>query len=276
MNGSEPTPPATGITKERLAGLRSWNLGLAMVHLAQAALIVFLSTDFAITVTSSFPEGPPGTAAPAPEPLFDANIGWCVAAFLGLAALDHLLTATVYRTTYERDLKRGINRFRWVEYSLSATLMIILISFYSGITGINAVITIASANVGMILFGWLQELMNPPGRATTNMLPFWFGTIIGLGAWISIAVMSSGPQRSPGRCTGSSSSRQSSSSASGSTNGCSTARSAGGPTTPTERRPTWRSAWRRSPCSPGRSSPCRWRPERRPEPGRARRGSVGS
>ena len=202
MNGTETPPDATGVTEARLAGLRSWNLGLAMAHLVQAALIVFLSTDFAITVTSSFPEGPPGTAAPAPEPLFDVSVGWSVAAFLGLAALDHLLTSTVSRSTYERDLKRGINRFRWVEYSLSATLMIILISFYSGITGVNAVITIAAANVGMILFGWLQELMNPPGRAKTTMLPFWFGTIVGLGAWISIAVNVIGSTTIPGAVYG--------------------------------------------------------------------------
>jgi hypothetical protein len=47
-----------------------------------------------------------------------------VSVFLALAALDHGLTATVLRTRYEGDLRRGINRFRWVEYSLSATIMI--------------------------------------------------------------------------------------------------------------------------------------------------------
>jgi hypothetical protein len=180
-------PVATGITQERLTGLRRWNLGLTLLHIVQAGVIVVLAGGFAITVTSSIPEGPPGTAVPAPKALFDVPIGSSVAVFLALAALDHLLTATVFRATYERDLERGINRFRWVEYSLSATLMIILISFYSGTTSINAVIAIAGANVGMILFGWLQELMNPPGRTTTTMLPFWFGTLVGLAPWASIA-----------------------------------------------------------------------------------------
>ena len=92
-------------------------------------MIVLLAGSFAITVTTSIPEGPPWTAISAPSSLFDVPIGWAVAVFLGLAALDHLLTATVFRSTYERDLLRGINRFRWVEYSVSATLMIILISF---------------------------------------------------------------------------------------------------------------------------------------------------
>jgi hypothetical protein len=198
ITDSDRTPVASGVTDARLAGLRRWNLGLAVLHLGQAALILFLADAFAIAVTSSFPEGPPGTPAPAPEALFDVRIGWAVAVFLGLAALDHLLTATVSRGVYERDLRQGINRFRWVEYSFSATLMIILIGFYSGITSINAVIAVAGANVAMILFGWLQERMNPPGRTSTTMLPFWFGTLVGLAPWISIAVNISGSETVPG------------------------------------------------------------------------------
>ena len=189
---------ATGVTEGRLAGLHRWNLGLTALHLGQAMLILFLAGDFAIAVTSSFPEGPPGTPVPAPETLFDVRIGWAVAIFLGMAALDHLLTGTVARSTYERDLRGGINRFRWVEYSFSATLMIILIGFYSGITSINAVIAVAGANVGMILFGWLQERMNPPGRTSTTMLPFWFGALVGAAPWISIAVNIVGSQTVPG------------------------------------------------------------------------------
>jgi hypothetical protein len=189
---------ATGVTAGRLRGLRVWNLGLTALHLAQAVAIVVLAGNFAITVTSSIPAGPPGSAVPAPDALFDVPIGWAVAVFLSLAALDHLVTATVARSTYERDLRRGINRFRWVEYSVSATLMVILIGFYSGITGINAVIAVAGANVGMILFGWIQELMNPPGRSTTTMLPFWFGTLVGLAPWVAIAVNIAGSATVPG------------------------------------------------------------------------------
>lgn len=190
--------PDSGLSTRRLSGLRTWNRALTLLHFVQAVVIVVLAGAFSITVTSSFPEGPPGSALPAPKALFDVRIGWAVAAFLALAALDHLLTATVMRTTYESDLARGINRFRWVEYSLSATLMVILISFYSGITGIDAVIAIAGANVAMILFGWLQELMNPPGRRTTTMLPFWFGTLVGLAPWVAIAVNVIGSATMPG------------------------------------------------------------------------------
>ncbi len=186
MSATHPTAP--GVDDQSLAGLRRWNLGLTLLHGVQAVLVLVLAADFSITVVSSFPEGPPGSAAPAPSDLFDVAIGPAIAVFLALAALDHLLTATVLRGRYERDLRRGINRFRWVEYSVSATIMIILIGFYNGVTGISAIIAVAGANVAMILFGWLQESVNPPGRDPVTMTPFWFGCVAGATPWVVIVV----------------------------------------------------------------------------------------
>ncbi|HSK24596.1 MAG TPA: heliorhodopsin HeR [Egicoccus sp.] len=195
---SSATATASGVTDARLADLRRWNLALTVLHLVQAVAVVVLASDFAITVTASFPSGPPGSDVPPPESLFDVPIGAAIAVFLGLAALDHLLTATAGRGIYERDLRRGINRFRWVEYSFSATLMVVLICLYSGITGIAALIAIVGANVAMILFGWVQELMNPPGRTSTTMLPFWFGTLAGLAPWAALTVNIAGADEIPG------------------------------------------------------------------------------
>ena len=160
--------------------------------------MLLLASDFAITITSAFPAGPPGTEVPAAEPLFDVRIGVAIAVFLALAALDHLLTATVARGRYEADLRRGRNRFRWLEYSVSATIMVLLICFYAGITGISAVIAIAGANVSMILFGWVQETVNPPGRSSTTMLPFWCGCVAGAAPWIALTVNFVGADQVPG------------------------------------------------------------------------------
>lgn len=63
------------MTSDRLTELRRWNLALTVLHLVQAAGVVVLASDFAITVTSTFPTGPPGSDVPPPEPLFDAPIG---------------------------------------------------------------------------------------------------------------------------------------------------------------------------------------------------------
>ena len=177
---------ATGIDERSLRSLRRWNLALTLLHLGQAVAVFLLATDFAVTVTRSLPTGPPGSPTGAPEAVFDLPIAAAIAVFLALAAIDHLLAATAFRRTYDSDLRAGINRFRWVEYSFSATLMVVLIALYTGIDGISALIGIAGANVAMILFGWLQESANPPGRSTLTMRPFWFGCVAGATPWVAI------------------------------------------------------------------------------------------
>ena len=186
------------LTASRAADLRRWNIGLTVLHGIQAIAIVTLAGSFTIALTTTPPQGPPGTRLPEAETLVDVRIGAVVALFLALAAVDHLLTATVGRGLYESDLRRGINRFRWVEYSVSATLMVLLIAAYSGITEITAVIAIAGANVAMILFGWLQERSNRPDRAETTMMPFWFGTIAGIAPWVGILIQIVGSETVPG------------------------------------------------------------------------------
>lgn len=193
---------ATGVDEHHLRSLRTWNLTLTALHLGQAVAVLALTTDFAITVTRSLPTGPPGTPPGSPEALFDLPIGAAIAVFLAFAALDHLLTATVFRRTYDDDLRAGINRFRWVEYSFSATIMVVLIALYAGITGISALIGMAGVNVAMILFGWLQESANPPGRSTVTMQPFWFGCVAGAAPWVAIGYNLVAAEEVPGFVVG--------------------------------------------------------------------------
>jgi hypothetical protein len=195
---------ATGVDDGALRSLRGWNLALAVLHLAQAVAVVVLATDFAITITQSLPTGPPGSAIASPEGLLDLPVGIAIATFLVLAGLDHLLTATVLRGTYERDLRRGINRFRWVEYSFSATIMVVLIALYAGVVDVAALIGIIGANVAMILFGWLQESANPPGGTDTTrtMKPFWFGCVAGAAPWVAIGLNLLAAEEVPGFVVG--------------------------------------------------------------------------
>ena len=179
---------ATGVTPEKLSNLRKWNIGLTILHLGQAIAVLLLTNNFAIKVLSSFPAGPPGTEGLVTSTLFEVRIGWVIAAFLALAGIDHLLTSTFARRRYETDLKNGINRFRWAEYAISASLMVVIISMYWGILTLAALVAVVGANIAMILFGWLQEKMNPPGRTSTTMVPFWVGTLVGLAPWLAMSV----------------------------------------------------------------------------------------
>lgn len=175
--------------------LRWANAVLGGLHLAQAAAILALTNGFAIAVTASFATGPPGTPPGEPSTLFDLAVGPAVAAFLALAAVDHLLVAAPgLHRRYERGLREGRNLFRWTEYSLSASLMIVLIAMLTGITDVHALIALFGVNVAMVLFGWIVERTSEPGTSA-NWTAFRFGCVAGAVPWIAITVALVGAER---------------------------------------------------------------------------------
>lgn len=186
--------PAPDLSR-RYARLRRGNGALAVVHAAQALLILALSNDFSLPVTGTFMDGPPGiTDLPAPQTLFDLPLGPAVAAFLLLAALDHALVAAPgLHRSYERNLGRGINPARWIEYSLSASLMVVLIGMLTGISDITGLVAIFGVNAAMILFGWVMEAVNER-RSPVNWLPFAFGCVAGIVPWLAIAISIGGSE----------------------------------------------------------------------------------
>ena len=131
--------------------LRRGNASLSLVHAVQAVVILALSTDFSLPVTGAFMEGQPGSGPPTQDLLFDLRIGPLVGAFLMLAALDHALVALPpLRARYERCLAAGVNPFRWLEYSLSASLMVVLIAMLTGIADYVALLALFATNAAMI------------------------------------------------------------------------------------------------------------------------------
>ncbi len=183
--------------------LRRGNLVLAFLHAAQVVALLLLTTDFSIPITETFQEGPPGTLPPAPGVLFDLPLGPAVAVFLALAAIDHLVVALPQvHLWYEGQLRRGVNPARWVEYSFSASLMVVLIALLTGITEPVALIPIVGANAAMILLGWQMERSNPPDRERTDWVPFLFGCLIGMVPWIAMAVAVIGAEAGAGDVPG--------------------------------------------------------------------------
>jgi len=163
------------------------------VHLVAAILMIaYANKDFIIGITSTFAAGPPGCVEKATCDTFtvtnlNARLAYWVAGFSLLSALFHYITVTPgFYESYKNQLEKGRNPYRWVEYSLSSTLMILIIMMLSGTTNLTALIGVGFANVGMILFGWISEIMNPLDRDKTDWTPFIFGSIMGLGAWIAL------------------------------------------------------------------------------------------
>lgn len=165
--------------------LRRYNAGMGAVHLIQGVLVVILATSFTLPVTATYLLGPPGTSETETVVLFDLSVAWGVAAFLLLSALFHFLVASVGASRYRDGLTRGQNQFRWVEYSLSSSIMIVLIAMLAGIDNVVALLALFGVNAGMIFMGSLQERYESPGG---SMTPFWLGTVLGVVPWIAIGI----------------------------------------------------------------------------------------
>lgn len=185
--------------ENRLRRLRRFNLLMGILHLAQGVAMLLLSNALTLPVTGSFLEFEPGRGlAPEPRALFEVRIGPLVAAFLFLSAAAHLLLASpgIYQW-YARNLRRGINHARWIEYSISSSLMIVVIAMLTGIYDVAALLGLFGVNAAMILFGWMMELHNQTTERT-NWTSFWFGCLAGAIPWIAIGIYLIGSATGPG------------------------------------------------------------------------------
>ena len=183
IQAPEALTPEVG---RRLARLRIWNVGVGLVLAVQAVAIAFLTNGFTLPVTATFMDGPPGTAAKLRH-LFDVQVGWGVFAFMAISAAALFIIASpgVFEW-YQRNLLQDRNYGRWIEYFFSSSLMIVLIAMITGVSDIAALVAIFGVNAAMILFGWLMEKYETPGRP--DWLSFLFGCFAGAVPWIAIFV----------------------------------------------------------------------------------------
>lgn len=175
----------------QVSRLRVWNIVVGLILAAQAILIASLTNGFALPVTATFMQGPPGTS-PTLHYLFNISTGWGVFTFLAISALALLIIASpMVFPTYRRNLLESRNYGRWIEYFFSSSIMIVLISQICGISDIAALLAIFGINSSMILFGALQEKYEQPGKP--GWLPFRFGSYAGVIPWIAIAIYTWAP-----------------------------------------------------------------------------------
>ena len=188
-------PYSVEITRRQWFVLLFMNFGVGLAHLAQAIAILVILKGQRIPVTFGFIAGPPGSGIlSVPTVLFFMRMDIACAVFLLFAAVDHLVTIVppVFHL-YVDNVGKGTNPFRWIEYSVSASIMIVLISLLTGITELTALINMFGANSAMILFGLLMEqvnvgYLNPTAPRRVSWWPFIFGCIAGVFPWIAISV----------------------------------------------------------------------------------------
>jgi len=184
--------------KTSFANLKRFNMIMGAMHLIQGLLMLILSatviqkiSEFKPMITQIYIAYNPVTQTLEAQSknLFELPFGILVALFLLLSAAAHAIISLPKKTNaiYNADLEKGMNRFRWYEYALSSSIMIVLISTLFGIYDIGSLILIFVVNASMNLFGLLMEQINS-GKEKKDIKwgAFIFGSIAGLAPWVVI------------------------------------------------------------------------------------------
>jgi hypothetical protein len=183
--------PARAIPAGRSASLFRWNAILAALHFVQGAAILAISFARSPVVTSPvvstylrFDETTKHLVT-AQRSIWDMPIGPAVALFFLMSAVAHFTMAFPARRWYEAHLARGQNPIRWIEYSFSSSVMIVVIAALAGVQEVGTLIAVFGVNAAMILFGWSMEIANE-GRDRPQWLHYIFGCIVGAVPWLVI------------------------------------------------------------------------------------------
>lgn len=168
--------------------LRKLNIFAGFLHLAQGIAIVILSKTFLLPVSGTYLNFNPATQSlePTTEVLFDLSLPLLIAIFFFMSAAAHFSIATVFNKRYNAQLAKGINVARWIEYTFSASVMIVAIALLVGIYDLMSLVMLFSLVAIMNLLGWVMEVHNQTTKKT-NWLSYWIGCIAGIIPWAVIA-----------------------------------------------------------------------------------------
>lgn len=175
---------------QTVKGLRIFNLAMFALHAIQGVLMLVLSSDFSLPLTTAFVKfnAVAGRLEPYLNTFAEVRIGPLVAGFLFLSAAAHLFVSLPgLFNWYTANLKKGANYARWIEYAFSSSLMIVIIALLVGMYDAATLLVIFFLNASMILFGWMMELHNQttPKKDWTS---FIFGCITGIVPWVAVFI----------------------------------------------------------------------------------------
>lgn len=168
--------------------LKVYNAFMGLFHLVQAILMLVLSNEFTLPVNTSYLKFNEAlnVLQPVTEEIASLQLGPMVAGFLFLSSIAHftLILPRVYKW-YTKNLKKNINYARWIEYSFSSSLMILIIAMLTGVYDLSSLMMLFFLNMMMILWGMMMEMYNQKTKKV-RWFPYNMGVIAGVIPWIVI------------------------------------------------------------------------------------------
>jgi hypothetical protein len=175
--------------------LKKFNIAAGILQLANGIIMLaltFLLTwpkgtsiyTFYLSFAHVSPTNPAIFGTPTPQVLFTIDyLGALLAAFPLISAIAHFTIAFPKNKSYNQNLSKGFNPYRWYEYAFSSSIMIWIIATFVGIWDFWSLAMIFVLNAMMIMFGYLMELINQKTEKT-NWSPFVLGCISGGFPWV--------------------------------------------------------------------------------------------
>lgn len=174
---------------EKLKKLRLYNVIVGLVLLVQGVVMWAISNEVTAKITTSYLKWNAAAKFPQPavEQMTEWQLGPIVASFLILSGLFLLGSAFIWRNKYEEQLQKGMNLFRWTEYSITSSLMIVVIAILCGVYDFSTLVLLFALNACMILFGWMMEVHNQTTKKI-DWTSYIFGCFAGAVPWVVLGL----------------------------------------------------------------------------------------
>lgn len=126
---------------------------------------------------------------------YSIDLAWCVAAFFLLSSVFQLLSIVPF--CWQNYMRSGIHPLRWIEYSFSASCLMLTAAVIAGINDFHFVLLIFAANFTVMMLGLIQEqraqmyrtmaeLSKPKTKNFVNFIEYLMPHVLG---WILYAVL---------------------------------------------------------------------------------------
>ncbi len=173
--------------------LKRFNIAAGILHLIQGIIMLTLGLlldwsreiyTFYLDIDIISISPPVFEVIPNPQVVFTVSyLGVILASFPLISAIAHFLIAFPRNRSYEENLKKGMNPYRWYEYAFSSSIMIVLIASFVGVWDLWSLVMIFVLNAMMIMFGFLMEVLNQYTERD-NWSPYILGCVSGGVPWI--------------------------------------------------------------------------------------------
>jgi hypothetical protein len=173
-NGSSGKKSLTPLFREGTR-LRIFTGVTAMVHLGGFILTLMLNKDQTFPLYIRYMTWPAEKGDPfefTEIRSVSLSLKWLISAFFLLSAFFQWLPATVmWEDMWTRLTEKGIQPYRWVEYSFSASCLVLVGAALDGINDLHFMLLIFGTMWTVMFLGWIQENNTYYMRTIADSMP---------------------------------------------------------------------------------------------------------